>query len=48
MIFFQMETDATLLNAARIMDEDALIKIFDRYASALYNYAFRLCGDSVM
>lgn len=47
MIFFQMETDATLLNAARIMDEDALIKIFDRYASSLYNYAFRLCGDSV-
>lgn len=47
MIFFQMETDATLLNAARIMDKDALIKIFDRYASSLYNYAFRLCGDSV-
>lgn len=42
-----METDATLLNAARIMDEDALIKIFDRYASPLYNFAFRLCGDSV-
>ena len=47
MIFFQMETDATLLSAARIMDEDALIKIFDRYASSLYNYAFRLCGDCV-
>jgi RNA polymerase sigma-70 factor (ECF subfamily) len=43
-----METDATLLNAARRMDETALIEIFDRYASALYNYAFRLCGDPVI
>lgn len=42
-----METDTTLLNAARMMDQDALIKIFDRYASALYNYAFHLCGDPV-
>lgn len=44
-IFLPMETDATLLNAARKMDENALIEIFDRYASALYNYAFRLCND---
>jgi RNA polymerase sigma-70 factor (ECF subfamily) len=43
-----METDATLLNAARMMDKDALVKIFDRYASALYNYAFRLCSDRVL
>lgn len=43
-----METDATLLNAARKMDEAALIEIFDRYASALYNYAFRLCSDPVV
>ena len=43
-----METDAILLNAARRMDEDALIEIFDRYASALYNYAFRLCSDPVI
>jgi RNA polymerase sigma-70 factor (ECF subfamily) len=42
-----METDARLLNAARMMDEDALVEIFDRYATALYSYAFRLCGDSV-
>lgn len=43
-----METDATLLNAARKMDEAALIEIFDRYALALYNYAFRLCSDPVV
>lgn len=43
-----METDATLLNAARNMDEDALVEIFDRYASALYNYAYRLCNDPVI
>ena len=42
-----METDHTLLNAARRMDEDALVKIFDLYASALFNYALRLCGDVV-
>ena len=40
-----METDITLLNAARMMDQDALVEIFDRYASALYHYAFRLSGD---
>jgi RNA polymerase sigma-70 factor (ECF subfamily) len=43
-----METDATLLNAARNMDEDALVEIFDRYSSALYNYAYRLCNDPVV
>lgn len=42
-----METDASLLTAAREMNEGALVKIFDRYASALYKYAFRLCGDHV-
>jgi RNA polymerase sigma-70 factor (ECF subfamily) len=42
-----METDASLLNAARTMDEDALVRIFERYASALYKYAFRLCGDPI-
>jgi len=43
-----METDRTLLNAARMMDKDALVKIFDLYSSALYRYAMRLCGDAVM
>jgi RNA polymerase sigma-70 factor, ECF subfamily len=42
-----METDHALLNAARRMDEDALVKIFDLYARALFNYALRLCGDAV-
>jgi RNA polymerase sigma-70 factor, ECF subfamily len=40
-----METDSALLNAARMMDKDALVKIFDLYSSALYKYALRLCGD---
>ena len=43
-----METDSTLLNDARTMNKDALVKIFDLYSSALYNYALRLCGDAVM
>jgi len=43
-----METDPTLLNAAKMMDKDALVKIFDLYSSALYSYALRLCGDPVM
>src|SRR5690349_2299773 len=43
-----METDLTLLNAARMMDKEALVKIFDLYSSALYKYALRLCGDPVM
>jgi RNA polymerase sigma-70 factor (ECF subfamily) len=44
-----METDEQpLLNAARRMDEEALVRIFDLYASPLYNYALRLCGDPVL
>lgn len=43
-----METDPTLLNAAKMMDKDALVKIFDLYSSALYRYALRLCSDPVM
>ena len=38
----------TLLDAARRMDKDALVEIFDRYASALYKYTLRLCSDPVM
>lgn len=44
---YLMESESTLLNAARKMDEEALIKIFDLYSSALYKYALRLCGDPV-
>lgn len=43
-----MDTDRTLLNAARMMNKDALVKIFDLYSPALYNYALRLCGDPIM
>jgi len=38
-------SDLELLEAARKMNKEALVKIFDRYSSALYNYAFRLCDD---
>jgi RNA polymerase sigma-70 factor (ECF subfamily) len=30
------------------MDREALVKIFDLYSSALYNYAFRLCEDPLI
>jgi DNA-directed RNA polymerase specialized sigma24 family protein len=43
-----METDHKLLNAARNMDKDALVKIFDLYSSALFNYALRLCDDPLL
>jgi len=36
----------TLLEAARAMNRDALVTIFDHYSPVLYNYAFRLCNDS--
>jgi RNA polymerase sigma-70 factor (ECF subfamily) len=43
-----METDLDLLQAARKMDQDALVKIFDLYAVPLYRYALRLCGDRLL
>jgi len=42
-----METDVELLNAARMMDQDALVKIFEHFSSALYKYALNLCNDPV-
>jgi RNA polymerase sigma-70 factor (ECF subfamily) len=39
--------DAALLKAARELDENALVTIFDQYAPAIYKYALRLCGDPV-
>jgi RNA polymerase sigma-70 factor, ECF subfamily len=42
-----METDIELLNAARMMNKDALVQIFDHYSSALYKYALSLCRDPV-
>jgi len=46
--FIAMETDRILLDAARRMDKEALVKIFDLYSFALYKYALRLCGDRVL
>ena len=43
-----MENDSSLLDAARDMDQDALVKIFDLYSFPLFNYATRLCGDPVL
>ena len=43
-----METDHALLNAARRMDKEALVRIFDLYSRALYKYALRLCGDPML
>lgn len=43
-----METDIQLLNAAKGMDKDALVKIFELYASPLFNYALRLCRDPLL
>ena len=40
-----METDLNLLTAAKSMNQDALVKIFDLYSTALYNYALRICND---
>ena len=43
-----MESDIELLQAARRMNKEALVKIFDLYATPLYNYALRLCGDPLL
>lgn len=45
-LLIAMENDLQLLRAAKEMDKDALVKIFDLYAPRLYNYALRLSGDS--
>jgi RNA polymerase sigma-70 factor, ECF subfamily len=42
------ESDAALLEAARQMDREALVNIFDIYSPAIYNYAFRLCHDALI
>ena len=42
------EVDRSLVDAARRMDGDALVEIFDLFAPALYRYAFRLCRDALM
>ena len=40
-----MVEDSALLRAARKLDADALVAIFEQYAPPLYKYALRLCGD---
>lgn len=40
-----MQADTVLLDAAKGMDEDAITKIFDTYAPALFNYALRTGSD---
>ena len=30
------------------MDREALVKIFDIYSTAIYNYAYRLCNDALI
>jgi RNA polymerase sigma-70 factor (ECF subfamily) len=40
-----MRSELPLLEAARNMDKQALMEIFDLYSSALYNYALRLSND---
>lgn len=42
-----METDLSLLEAAGRMDQQALVAIFDRYATNLYNYALRMRSDPI-
>jgi RNA polymerase sigma-70 factor (ECF subfamily) len=42
-----MMDEAALLKAAIQLDQDALTKIFDLYAPAIYKYALRLCHDPV-
>lgn len=43
-----METDLQLLNAAKGMNKDALVKIFELYAAPLFNYTLRFCRDPVI
>ena len=43
-----METDLSLLDAARKLDQNALVAIFDRYATELYNYGLRVWEDPLM
>jgi len=38
--------DATLLEAIRNLDQDALAAVFDQYAPILFKYAMHLCGNA--
>jgi RNA polymerase sigma-70 factor (ECF subfamily) len=41
-----MDVKMSLVNAARMLDRDALVNLFDLYSLPLYNYAFRMCSDA--
>src|ERR1043165_4785085 len=43
-----MDDDITLLDAARLMNQDALMQVFDLYSVQLYRYALHLCGDPIV
>lgn len=43
-----METDTMLLVGARMMDQEALTKIFDLYSHALFKYSFRFCESAAI
>ena len=43
-----METDTMLLAAVRSMDGDAIEKVFDLYAHALFKYVFRFCENALI
>ena len=43
-----MENELTLLQAARSMDRDALVRIFDEYSAPLHKFVLRLSGDSML
>jgi RNA polymerase sigma-70 factor (ECF subfamily) len=44
---FCMDDTKILLQAIRRMDAQALTKVFDLYATAIYKYAYRHCGDAI-
>src|SRR5574338_473791 len=42
-----MKADPALPDALQRMERDALVKVFDEYAPALYDYVVRTCRDSL-
>jgi RNA polymerase sigma-70 factor, ECF subfamily len=46
--FIPMDDCAGLLEAVRKMDAEALKKVFDLYAPALYQYVFRHCYNAIL
>lgn len=42
-----MRDDLVLLRALHNHDKNALVEVFDKYAVAVYRYAYRLCGSPV-